>query len=150
VRPRPLLIISVCAVCATSDGLKEIIRACLVPDPSKRLGAHTLLAHPYFDSRHERLVSLLFFIHSLLLSHQADDVSSNSLSRERQRKRWLKKPFLKCSLLKMVDIDALLAGSPGPSAADANSESETYAQKFLFHFFLFSSTKFSDFGPGGK
>lgn len=80
-----------------SDGLKEIIRACLVPDPSKRLDAHALLAHPYFDSRHER---------------------------ERQRKRWLKKPFLKCSLLKMVDIDALLAGSQGP-AADADAESET-------------------------
>jgi serine/threonine protein kinase len=69
-----------CVRCATSDGLKEIVRACLVPDPSKRLDAHTLLAHPYFDSRHERSLRLFFIIHPLLLSpHQsapADDVSS--------------------------------------------------------------------------
>ncbi|ELR15717.1 TBC domain containing protein [Acanthamoeba castellanii str. Neff] len=45
------------------------------------------------------------------------------------RKRWLKKPFLKCSLLKVVDIDALLAGSQGPAAESETDEDDVVSTK---------------------
>jgi hypothetical protein len=56
------------------------------------------------------LLVIYLFPKILSPNYNAHNLNTNKQIRERLKKRWFKKPFLKCSLLKVVDLDALLAG----------------------------------------
>ncbi len=84
-----------------SDGMKEIIRMCLGMDPSRRADAETLLAHPYFYSYHEK---------------------------EKRGRQWVRKPFLKSALLKIYDLDSILAGQTKQPEDEGEEESRLQQQ----------------------
>jgi len=80
-----------------SEGFLEVLRMCLVVDPSKRGDVDNILRHPYFAPHHER---------------------------EYGNKIWVQKPFMKSSMLDIDDtvVDNLVAYSDDPSRLPTNSE----------------------------